>query len=109
VRVRMGLTWAPCLLSARVRARGRQCIVRTPKMFVIVSEHEWRGWRTYLGRINRVGDIAGGVSDGTAGGRRRDVAEGGGGEQRGRVAPFEPTPPDLAKRGPRSEVGNIMN
>ena len=84
-------------------------IIRTPKMFVIVSKHKWRGWRTYLGCINRVGNIAGGVSDGMAGRRWRDVAEGGGGEQRGHMAPFEPTPPDLARCRLCSEVGNIMN
>jgi len=39
----------------------------------------------------------------------RGVMGGGGGEERSRVALFEPTTPDLARRGPRPEDGNIKH
>jgi len=39
----------------------------------------------------------------------RGVMGGGGGEERSRVASFEPTTPDLARRGPRPEDGNIKH
>jgi hypothetical protein len=37
----------------------------------------------------------------------RGVTGGGGGKERSCVASFEPTLPDLARRGPRSEDGDI--
>ena len=96
------LTWGSCgAVCSCSRSSSPVDVVRIPKMVVIVSEHEQRGRETYLGRLHRVGEGAGGGGDETAGGRRREVVDGGGGEQRGRVALFEPTPPDLARRGPR--------
>jgi len=76
-------------------------------MVMIISEHEQRGWETYLGCLNCIGKGAGGGNDETAGRRWQEVVGGGGGEQRGCMAPFEPTPPDLARHGPRTKVGNI--
>jgi len=56
--------------------------------------------------------LDGGVGVGkveTADGMGRDMAGGGGGEPKRRVATFEPAPPNLARHGPCPGDGNIKH